>query len=287
MPEVAYHLAKPAPRSTCVVFASPHSGREYPRAFLRQSRLNQHSVRSSEDAFVDRLFENVPKYGAPFITALAPRAFVDMNRSCEELDPALIEGVRRGGHNPRVASGLGVIPRVVANGQAIYAGKLTAAEAAQRINTYWRPYHEALQTQLNQAFMLFGRAILVDCHSMPHEAMDTIARTGVRRPEIVLGDRFGATAGEEIVDRVEAAFKSAGLVVARNTPFAGAFITQHYGRPAQGRHAVQIEIDRALYMNERLVRPNGNFLAFQRVLNEVIPMITKIGRPSDQSLAAE
>ncbi len=287
MPEVAYHLAKPAPRSTCVVFASPHSGREYPRAFLRQSRLNQHTVRSSEDAFVDRLFENAPKYGAPFITALAPRAYVDMNRSCEELDPALIEGVRRGGHNPRVSSGLGVIPRVVANGQAIYAGKLSAAEAAQRINTYWKPYHEALQTQLNQAFMLFGRSILVDCHSMPHEAMDTIARTGVRRPEIVLGDRFGATAGEEIIDRVEAAFKSAGLVVSRNTPFAGAYITQHYGRPTQGRHAVQIEIDRALYMNERLVRPNGNFLAFQRVLNEVIPMITKIGRPSDQSLAAE
>lgn len=287
MPEVAYHLAKPAPRSTCVVFASPHSGREYPRAFLRQSRLNQHTVRSSEDAFVDRLFENAPKYGAPFITALAPRAYVDMNRSCEELDPALIEGVRRGGHNPRVSSGLGVIPRVVANGQAIYAGKLSAAEAAQRINTYWKPYHEALQTQLNQAFMLFGRSILVDCHSMPHEAMDTIARTGVRRPEIVLGDRFGATAGEEIIDRVEAAFKSAGLVVSRNTPFAGAYITQHYGRPAEGRHAVQIEIDRSLYMNERLVRPNGNFLAFQRVLNEVIPMITKIGRPSDRSLAAE
>jgi len=287
MPKAAYHLAKPAPRSTSVVFASPHSGRDYPNSFLRQSTLDQHSVRSSEDAFVDRLFESAPKYGAPLITAGAPRAFVDMNRSCEELDPALIEGVRRAGHNPRVASGLGVIPRVVANGQAIYAGKLTAAEAERRISGYWRPYHEALQTQLNQAYLLFGQAILVDCHSMPHEAMDAVARSGNRRPEIVLGDRFGATAGEAIIDRIEAAFISAGLVVTRNTPFAGAYITQQYGRPALGRHAVQIEIDRALYMNERLVQPNGNFSGFQRVLNEVIPQIAAIGRPSDQSLAAE
>ncbi len=287
MPNAAYHLAKPAPRSTSVVFASPHSGRDYPKSFLHQTTLNQHSVRSSEDAFVDRLFADAPKYGAPLITAGVPRAFVDMNRSCDELDPALIEGVRRAGHNPRVASGLGVIPRVVANGQAIYAGKITAAEAERRITHYWRPYHEALQTQLNQAYMLFGRAILVDCHSMPHEAMDAIARSGRHRPEIVLGDRFGTTAGEDIVEGIEAAFVAAGLVVTRNTPFAGAYIAQQYGRPALGRHAVQIEIDRALYMNERLVRPNGNFTAFQRVLNEVIPLIAAIGRPMDQSLAAE
>jgi N-formylglutamate deformylase len=287
MPGEAYHLVKPAPRSTSVVFASPHSGRDYPNSFLRQTTLNRHSVRSSEDAFVDRLFESAPKYGAPLITAGAPRAFVDMNRSCEELDPALIEGVRRARHNPRVASGLGVIPRVVANGQAIYAGKMTAVEAERRITGYWKPYHEALQIQLNQAYMLFGRAILVDCHSMPHEAMDAIARSGTRRPEIVLGDRFGTTASEDIVDGIEAAFVAAGLVVTRNTPFAGAYITQQYGRPSLGRHAVQIEIDRALYMNEQLVRPNGNFLAFQRALNEVIPLIANIGRPSDQSLAAE
>ncbi len=287
MPKAAYHLAKPAPRSTSVVFASPHSGREYPRAFLRQSRLNQLAVRSSEDAFVDELFAKAPEYGAPLITAGAPRAYVDMNRSCDELDPALIEGVRRAGHNPRVASGLGVIPRVVANGQAIYAGKITAAEARMRIKEYWRPYHEELKIQLNQAFMLFGQAILIDCHSMPHEAMDAVVRSGIRRPEIVLGDRFGSTAGEEIIDRIEAAFLSAGLVVTRNTPFAGAYIAQQYGHPSQGRHAVQIEIDRALYMNEQLVRRNGNFPAFQRVINEVIPQIAAIGRPVDQSLAAE
>jgi N-formylglutamate deformylase len=122
---------------------------------------------------------------------------------------------------------------------------------------------------------------------MPHEAMDAVARSGVRRPEVVLGDRFGAAAGDDIVDRIEAAFTGAGLVVTRNTPFAGAYITQHYGKPARGFHAVQIEIDRALYMNERLIRPDGNFAAFKRLLEGVIAEISAIGRRDDLPLAAE
>ena len=287
MPKAAYHLMHPQRRTTAVVFASPHSGRDYSRSFLRRTNLNDHTVRSSEDAFVDQLFQDAPRYGAPLIKAGAPRAYVDLNRSEEELDPALIEGVRKSGHNPRIASGLGVIPRVVANGQAIYTGKITMAEAERRIDTYWRPYHEALSAQLDQAHLMFGQAILIDCHSMPHEAMDTIARTGIRRPEVVLGDRFGAAAAPGIVDRIEEAFTSAGLVVTRNTPFAGAYVTQRYGRPSRNRHAVQIEIDRALYMNEQLIRPNGHFEAFRNVLNGVIAEIAAIGRPAHQALAAE
>ncbi|MET4102255.1 N-formylglutamate amidohydrolase [Roseovarius sp. MBR-78] len=287
MPKAAYHLTHPDRRTTAVVFASPHSGRDYPWSFLRRTRLNEHSVRSSEDAFVDQLFDSAPRAGAPLLRAGAPRAFVDLNRSVDELDPALIEGVSRNGHNPRIASGLGVIPRVVANGRAIYTGKITLAEARHRIDTYWRPYHEALQAQLDQAHMMFGQAILVDCHSMPHEAMDSVAWRGIRRPEIVLGDRFGAAADSAIVDRIEAAFTAAGLVVTRNTPFAGAYITQAYGRPARARHAVQIEIDRALYMNERLIRPNGNFEAFRRLMRGVIREITEIGRAQEMPLAAE
>ena len=287
MPKHAFVLTRPERRTTSVVFASPHSGRAYAWSFLRRTALNEHAIRSSEDAFVDDLFEAAPRHGAPLLTATAPRAFVDLNRSVEELDPALIEGVRKLGHNPRVASGLGVIPRVVANGKAIYAGKLSMAEARRRIETYWTPYHDALRAELDQAHVMFGEAMLVDCHSMPHEAMDSVARTGVRRPEVVLGDRFGAAAGEAVVDRIEQAFTSAGLVVTRNTPFAGAYITQQYGRPAQGRHAVQIEIDRALYMNERLVRPNGNFAAFKRLLDGVIAQIAEIGRPGVMPLAAE
>lgn len=286
MPQSAYHLLQPVERVSCVVFASPHSGADYPTSFVRRSQLDERTIRSSEDAFVDQLFDAAPEFGAPLLCAGAPRAFVDLNRSVDELDPALIEGVRRQGYNPRVASGLGVIPRVVANGRTIYSGKLSLTEAQRRIDGYWRPYHDKLQGLLDEARGQFGRAILVDCHSMPHEAMDGIARRNGKRPEIVLGDRFGAAAAADLVDRVEAAFASAGLVVTRNTPFAGAYVTQAYGRPSRGQHAVQIEIDRSLYMNERKVAPNANFDAFRSLLRGVIAEIAPMGL-GDLPLAAE
>ena len=226
-------------------------------------------------------------FGAPLLCAGAPRAFVDLNRSAEELDPALIEGVSRQGHNPRVASGLGVIPRVVAGGRAIYSGKIPLAEAERRIALYWRPYHAMVQQLLNEARDAFGEAILVDCHSMPHEAMDVIARGVRKRPEVVIGDRFGASADGEIVERIEAAFAAAGLTVVRNAPFAGAHVVQQYGRPARRQHAVQVEIDRALYMNEALVRPNGNFNDFKRLMRGVVAEIAAIGAVGQERLAAE
>ena len=287
MTNLTFDVQEPERRETCVVFASPHSGRAYPRSFLRQSVLGERAIRSSEDAFVDELFEPAPQFGAPLLRAHVPRAFVDLNRAEDELDPALIEGVRRAGHNPRIASGLGVVPRVVANGKAIYRGKIHLSEAERRIETYWRPYHTALARQLAEARALFGQSILVDCHSMPHEAMDSVARSGIRRPDVVLGDRFGASASETIVDAIEQAFTAAGLVVTRNTPFAGAYITQAYGRPSNRCHAVQVEIDRALYMNERTVMPNGRFKPFKVLLEGVIAEIAAIGRPVEQPLAAE
>ncbi|SNR32939.1 N-formylglutamate amidohydrolase [Puniceibacterium sediminis] len=286
MPKVAFHLYRPEVDTSCVVFASPHSGRDYPWSFLRHTLLDERAIRSSEDAYVDQLFDCAPQFGATFLTAGAPRAFVDLNRSCDELDPALIEGVRRSGHNPRVASGLGVVPRVVANGRAIYRGKLPLVEAERRIEEYWRPYHRQVQELLDQAHQRFGETILVDCHSMPHEALDGIVRGGAPRPDIVIGDRFGASADSGIVDLIEAAFVGAGLVVARNAPFAGAYITQAYGRPSRNQHAVQIEIDRAIYMDEELIRPNENFNAFRDLLRGVISEVASIGQ-RDQRLAAE
>lgn len=278
MPMTAYEVLHPDRNRSCVVFASPHSGRNYAGSFLRQTVLDEHAIRSSEDAFVDLLFDCAPRFGASFIKAGAPRSYLDLNRAPEELDPAVIEGVARQGHNPRVASGLGVIPRVVANGRAIYRGKLRHEEAQLRIDRYWRPYHAKLQELLSEAHRRHGQAVLLDCHSMPHEAMDGVARSGMRRPDVVLGDRFGAASGGEVVDRVEAAFVAAGFVVTRNTPFAGAYITQAYGRPSRGQHAVQIEIDRALYMNERLIRPNGNFEAVRAALQTVVAEVAQIGQ---------
>ena len=282
-----YEILSPLKQATSVVFASPHSGRNYLPSFLRSSVLDEFSIRTSEDAFVDDLFAAAVDFGAPLIKARVPRAYVDLNRSSDELDPALVEGVRRSAHNPRITSGLGVIPRVVANGRAIYRGKLTLAEAQARIDTCWRPYHAALQAQLNATHRLFGEAILVDCHSMPHEAVDCIARAGAKRPDVVIGDRFGASADGGVVDRIEEAFLRAGLHVVRNAPFAGAYVAQHYGRPSRRQHAIQIEIDRSIYMNEQMIRPNANFRAVQRLLRQVAQDIAEIGRKREMPLAAE
>ncbi|MDP5360453.1 MAG: N-formylglutamate amidohydrolase, partial [Paracoccaceae bacterium] len=157
----------------------------------------------------------------------------------------------------------------------------------QRIAQYWRPYHDQLQTLLDESNNTFGEAILIDCHSMPHEALENVGPPGSARPDIVLGDRFGATAAGSVVEQVEAAFASAGLRVARNMPFAGAFITQHYGRPSRQQHAIQVEIDRALYMNEKTLEPSADFDAFRTLLTGVIAELTDIGRSAEMRMAAE
>lgn len=282
----AYTLLSPDVQTTPVLFSSPHSGSDYKTAFRAQSRLDALVLRSSEDAFVDELFAAAPLSGAPLLAAKTPRAFVDLNRAVDELDPALIEGVTRAPHNPRISSGLGVIPRVVAGGRAIYEGRLKRAEAEERLSGHWHPYHAALRGLLENSHRLFGQAILIDCHSMPHEAIEVHGRVGAPCPEVVLGDRFGAAADREIVERLEAAFAAAGLRVARNTPFAGAYITQAYGRPSRQQHVVQIEIDRSLYMHEARVERRPDFADFQTLISGVVRDITDIGRQT-LPLAAE
>ncbi len=270
MTEPAYTLIRPTRRSSCVIFSSPHSGRDYSASFRLTSVLDAAALRSSEDAFVDDLFAAAPDLGAPLISARAPRAFLDLNRAADELDPAVIEGVARVPHNPRVSSGLGVVPRVVANGRAIYRGKMPLAEAEARIAGHWQPYHSMLKALIDESRREFGQAILIDCHSMPHEAIEAHVRPGMPRPDVVLGDRFGAAAGRHVVDRIEAAFTGAGLRVARNAPFAGAYITQAYGRPSIGQHAVQVEIDRGLYMDEARIERRADFAAFRDLMTGVV-----------------
>lgn len=281
-----FTLELPTAQTTSMVFASPHSGRYYSDAFKAHSVLDDATIRSSEDAFIDKLIECAPKFGAPLIHATYPRAYLDLNRACDEMDPAVVAGVRSTAHNPRILSGLGVIPRVVANGRAIYRGKIPLDQAMERIENVWRPYHENLQNLLVKTRAQFGEATLVDVHSMPHEAAEGASHPKGVRPEIVLGDRFGASANGEIVDRIESVFLDAGLKVSRNAPFAGAYIVQQYGRPSQRQHALQIEIDRSLYMNEKHIRPNTNFLAFQKLMAQVVCEITNIGRKT-LPLAAE
>ncbi|NGQ91295.1 N-formylglutamate amidohydrolase [Rhodobacter sp. HX-7-19] len=283
----AFTLHLPPRRTSPVIFSSPHSGAEYPQAFVSNSLLDHHMIRSSEDAFVDRLFSAAPDHGAPLIAARMPRAYLDLNRAADELDPAVIEGIDRAPHNPRVSSGLGVIPRVVAGGRAIYRGKLSRKEAELRLLNVWHPYHAALKTLLDESLATFGEAILIDCHSMPHEAIEAHARPGHPRPDVVLGDRFGAAASRDVMDRVEAAFAEAGLRTARNAPFAGAYIAQAYGRPSRRQHVVQIEIDRALYMDEDRIVPRPDFQRFQGVITGVIARITAFSTGDRLPLAAE
>ena len=280
----AYLMQRPRQQAGPVIFASPHSGRDYPDEFLARALLDRQEIRSSEDAFVDQLFDAAPSLGAPLLSAFAPRAFIDLNRAADELDPAVIDGIARAPHNPRVASGLGVIPRVVAGGRPIYRGKLTLSEATDRISRYWHPYHEALADLIEETRRSFGTAILIDCHSMPHEAIEAHSRPGQPRPQVVLGDRYGVAAGREVMDRVEAAFAAAGLRVARNAPFAGAYIAQAYGRPSRGVHVVQVEIDRALYMDEARVEPLPGFAAFRSLMAGVVADLV---RPVGIALAAE
>ncbi len=279
-----YRLARPHTLCSCVVVSSPHSGAEYPAEMLAASPLDLLTLRSSEDAFIEQLLASAPTHGAPLLAARLPRAWVDLNRATDDLDPALIEGVRSHRLDPRVASGLGVIPRVVAAGRAIYCAKISRAEAEARIDAVWRPYHARLGTLIAEAHAAFGMALLLDVHSMPHEVVASLPRPA---PQVVLGDRYGASAAPALVAAVEAAFTAEGLRVARNAPFAGAYIAQAYGRPRFGSHVVQVEIDRSIYMDETRVEPGPGFDAFAAVMGRVLARIAPLGRDDAAQLAAE
>jgi N-formylglutamate deformylase len=286
MNDEVFSLRMPAERTSCAVFNSPHSGAVYPADFLGASRLDPLQIRSSEDAFVDELFSAASDHGAPLLSALVPRAFLDLNRAPEDLDPALIAGATRRGVNPRIVAGLGVIPRVVAEGRPIIEGKLTLAEAERRIATYWHPYHAELAAQVEGARARFGSAILFDCHSMPHDALVSAPIIWGRRPDVILGDRFGAACDRWLIDAATDILTAAGFVVARNAPFAGGYITQAYGRPRMGVHALQIEIDRALYMDEARVERLRGFDEIQARIAGAVARLAELG-PRGMRVAAE
>ncbi|TCT13281.1 N-formylglutamate amidohydrolase [Tepidamorphus gemmatus] len=240
------------------VFNSPHSGRIYPRSFLAASRLDLMTLRRSEDSFVEELFSGAVGLGAPLMQARFPRAFVDVNREAYELDPAMFDGRLPSFANTRsmrVAGGLGTIARIVADGAEIYRRPIGVAEGLDRIERYYKPYHRALRQLVEQSRRLFGTAVVIDCHSMPSARMTQEAR---RRPDFVLGDRYGTSCASILTDVAQETLQRLGYTVARNKPYAGGFITETYGSPATGVHALQIEINRALYMDEtRYIRAGG------------------------------
>src|SRR3954468_10143911 len=241
----------PARQTMPVVVASPHSGSVYPAEFLTQVAVPLAALRRAEDAFVDELFGAAPSLGMPFLAARFPRSYVDANREPYELDPAMFEGPlpRPLNHRTtRVAAGLGMIPRVAASGEAIYRGRVPANEIERRLETCWRPYHMALSGLVEQTYAQFGGVLLIDAHSMPSSASGLGLREhGV---DVVLGDNHGEACGPLLIDAVEHWLAAQGLRVRRNQPYAGGFTTQRYGRPSAGRHTLQIENNRGLYMDE-------------------------------------
>ena len=280
-----HSIVEPVSLTSGVVFALPHSGRDYGVSFLNQSILDQLSIRSSEDAFLDQLIDGIEKYGAPKIIANAPRAFIDLNRSTNELDPALISGIKNNMRNPRISSGLGVIPRVVSHGKEIYRGKLSFEQAQSRIKYYWKPYHTDLSNLLQRSQSVFGQSLLIDIHSMPHEAVSTQS-SFIKPPEIVVGDRFGMSSDPEFTNLVISILKQHDFRVAKNTPFAGAFITKHHGKVKKRIHALQLEIDRSLYMDEEKISPNSEFEELKTRLFPALIQISSLICKSEK-IAAE
>lgn len=243
----SFFVSEPPVRAAPFVFASPHSGRLYPARFLKQSRLGGLNLRRSEDAYIDELFAAAAAIGAPLIAARFPRAFLDANRNPAELDPLMFAGplgLPVDSASPRVLAGLGVIPRIVRDGAEIYRDKLEPHEARQRLERFHCPYHAALGRLVEDTRARFGMAIVIDCHSMPSVAA---------APDIVLGDRYGLAAAPAVTRAAERAFEQQGFRPVRNVPYAGGYTTQIHGRPARGVHALQIEINRSLYLDEERI----------------------------------
>ncbi len=259
--DAAFDVLEPARQTVPFVFASPHSGRVYPEAFRAAARLDPVTLRRSEDAFLDELFAAAPHFGAPLLRAHFPRAYVDPNREAFELDPAMFTDPLPAHCNtasPRVKAGLGTVARVVTSGEEIYRGKLTYADALDRVERFYRPYHAELARLIAATRQRFGACVLIDCHSMPSIGGPMDQDPGLRRVDMVLGDALGTACAPAVTDAAERILAALGFAVARNVPYAGGYTTRHYGRPGTGVHALQIEIKRSLYMDEtRIQRSPG------------------------------
>ncbi len=254
-----------------LVLSSPHSGARYPKAFLAASRLSPLALRRSEDAFVDEVFAGCLAHGAPMLKALFPRAYVDVNREPYELDPRMFAQALPAFANTasmRVAAGLGTIPRIVSEGLEIHRGPLDVAEALDRIERLYKPYHRALRELIARARARHGTALLLDCHSMPTPAPHSSFERN--KPDVVIGDRYGGSCDPDYSDCAERVLRALGYRVQRNKPYAGGYITEHFGASARACDALQIEVSRALYMDERRIEKHQGFARLARDMERVV-----------------
>ncbi len=275
--DAPFAVLAPKRLTSPLIFNSPHSGTIYPDDLIASTRLDRIALRRSEDSFVDLLFAEAPNYGAPLLKALFPRAYLDVNREAFELDPLMFEDALPEHVNTRslrVAAGFGTIARVVAEGMLIYREKMPFSEAERRVAALYHPYHSALSDLLSSSLKQFDCAVLIDCHSMPSLGAPQIS-SDRRSADIILGDRYGTSCAPVISQTIEEVLREQGYQVVRNSPYAGGFITDCYGRPGRGQHAVQIEINRALYMDENLVVPSEGFAQVKSHMSALIAALSQ------------
>lgn len=248
-------------RPSRVVFSFPHSGRYYPESFIQQARPKGIRLRQSEDAYIDEMAGFGPDLPVHGLRTHYPRAFIDVNRNPLELDRRLIRGDLPKGalsQSSRVRAGYGVVARCLSAEDDIYSGHLDMSEVQRRIELIHKPYHQALTQILSEARRVQGQALLIDCHSMPSASVMGV-HGGGKAPDVVLGTLHGESCSPSLTRKVREHFEKAGLSVTMNKPFAGGYILEQYGRPADGVEAVQIEINRALYMDEATLEKHDGF----------------------------
>lgn len=266
-----------------VVLSVPHAGRFYGPALLKASRLPLRTLEALEDRLVDRLVWRAQASGAVALIACAPRAEIDLNRDPREIDPAMVTPPPPPGlvlQSPRTRGGLGLVPSRINGAGAIWHHRLPAAELARRIAEIHAPYHRALEAALAAAQGRFGVAVLLDCHSMPPQEGDA-------GPAVVLGDRHGTSIAPDYVDAAVEAARASGFQVARNSPYAGGYITMRHGRPGSGIHALQLEIDRSRYLDRDLRSPGPGFDAAAEMIAHVAAALAIKALEPAQAIAAE
>ena len=264
----AYTLARAQDVSAPVVFASPHSGQVYPQQMVDLLTVPLSDLQRTEDAFVNELYADATMCGATLLSATYARGFVDLNRDARELDASMFhDGLPRlaGMPSARVKAGLGCLPRVGASGRDIYARQISRKDGEFRLEAVHDRYHAALQTEIETLKAEWADVFIIDCHSMPSRQP---GRSNL--PDIVLGDRFGSSCSAKLTSLAERRFRREGLSVTRNAPYAGGYTTRKYGRPRRGVHVLQIEINRALYMNEMDVQKSAQFDQTKHQVNRLI-----------------
>jgi len=279
----AFEVIAAVERRLPIVLNSPHSGCCYPNDFLAASRLDEKAIRRSEDSYVDELIADADAVGCALIKANFPRAWLDVNREPYELDPKMFAGslpTYANVRSMRVAGGLGTIARIVSESEEIYDRPLNVQEALARIDAVYKPYHRALRQTVLETRAAFGIAVLIDCHSMPSTVRGMHRRL---RPDIVLGDRYGTSCSTELTDFAASLLTGLGYSVSRNKPYAGGFITEHYGQPARGLHAVQIEFNRHLYMDEDTLAKTPRF---EQLRADLARLVTALAGAFDDGFLA-